>query len=97
MNILENIFGKLIDEFDDFLTTEEKDIGCLTDEEHTNFINIRNYISDVFIKKLNESNPNPKPQTENKQDIRLAYIPFLEDDDDGMDICKRKRSQEYEK
>lgn len=95
MNMIENIFGKLIDEFDDFLTTEEKVVGCLEKDEHSNFISMRNYINDVFIKKLNESNP--KPQTEHEQNVRLAYIPFLEDDDDGMDICKKKRSQEFEK
>lgn len=95
MHMIENIFGKLIDEFDDFLTTEEQVVGCLENDEHSNFISMRNYINDVFIKKLDKSNP--KPQMENKQDIRLAYIPFLEDDDDGMDICKKKRSQEYEK
>lgn len=95
MNMIENIFGKLIDEFDNFLTTEEQIVGCLENDEHSNFISMRNYINDVFIKKLNESNP--KPQTECKQEVRLAYIPFLEDDDDGMDICKKKRSQEYEK
>lgn len=95
MNMIENIFGKLIDEFDDFLTTEEQVIGCLENDEHSNFISMRNYINDVFIKKLDECNP--KPQAEHKQDVRLAYIPFLEEDGDGMDICKKKRSQEYEK
>ena len=52
MNMIENIFGKLIDEFDDFLTTEEKVVGCLEKDEHSNFISMRNYINDVFIKKL---------------------------------------------
>uniref|UniRef100_UPI0040563A9A hypothetical protein n=1 Tax=Agathobacter sp. TaxID=2021311 RepID=UPI0040563A9A len=95
MKLLEITFDMLINAFDNFIKTEEQELGCLNNKQHSDFLAMRNYIDDVFIEKLNEGKP--KAKEEKKQDIRLVYIPFLEDDDDGMDICKRKRSQEYEK
>lgn len=95
MNEIENLFIPLIEEFDDFLREEETKVGCLKSNEHSEFVSIRNHIDDVFMKKLNERYP--KPQKEQKQDVQLACIPFLDDNDDGADISKRKRSHELER
>ena len=92
-NEIENGFKKLIDEFDDFLTTEEKKLGCLTLEEHANFINMRNYIDDVFMRVINAEDKQPQKQN---TDTALSII-VENDDDGGVDVCFNRRSrQEFE-
>ena len=83
----------LIKAFDNFIATEEQELGCLNNKQHSDFIAMRNYIDDVFIEKLNEG----KPKEEKKQNVSLMYIPCLEDDDEGMETGRKKRSKEFEK
>lgn len=89
MNEIDNIFNELINAHDNFLSVEEKEIGCLTAEEHANLIKIRNYIDDVFMRVINAESKQPK-----KQSIDTT-LPIIVDNDDegGADICFNRRSQ----
>lgn len=89
MNEIENIFNELINAHDIFLSDEERKIGCLTAEEHSNFIKIRNYIDDVFMRVINAEGKQPKKQS---TDTTLSII-VENDDEGGADICFLKRSQ----
>lgn len=93
-NEIENGFKGLVDEFDDFLTTEEKELGCLTAEEHSNFIKIRNYIDDVFMRVINAEDKQPKKQ--NTDTTATVSIIVDNDDEGGADICFMKRSHQME-
>ena len=63
MNEIDNIFNELISAHDNFLSDEEKKIGCLTAEEHANFIKIRNYIDDVYMRVINTKQPKQNTDT----------------------------------
>lgn len=89
MNEIQNSFKELIDAQDKFFEKEEKELGCLTAEEHANFIKIRNYIDDVFMRVINAEGKQPKKQS---TDTTLSII-VANDDEGGADICFLKRSQ----
>lgn len=93
MNEIEKNFKELIDVQDKFFEKEEKEIGCLTAEEHSNFIKIRNYIDDVFMRVINAEGKQPQ-----KQNIDTALSVIVENDDEGgVDVCFNRRSrQEFE-
>lgn len=95
MNLLELTFQMLINAFDDFIATEEQELGCLNNTQHSDFLAMRNYIDDVFIEKLNEGKP--KQEKEKEQNVSLMYVPCLEDDDEGMETGRKRRSKECEK
>lgn len=95
MKLLELTFQVLINAFDDFIATEEQELGCLSNKQHSDFIAMRNYIDDVFIEKMNEGKP--KLKEEKKQNVSLMYVPCLEDNDEGMETGRKKRSKEFEK
>lgn len=95
MKLLELTFQVLINAFDDFITTEEQELGCLSNKQHSDFIAMRNYIDDVFVEKMNEGKP--KLKEEKKQTVSLMYVPCLEDDDEGMETGRKKHSKEFEK
>ena len=91
MNEIDNIFNELINAHDNFLSVEEKEIGCLTAEEHANLIKIRNYIDDVFMRVINaERGEDKQPQ---KQNTAMLSIVVESNDEGGADICFNRRSQ----
>lgn len=92
MNEIEKNFKELIDAQDKFFEKEEKEIGCLTAEEHSNFIKIRNYIDDVFMRVINAEGKQPQKQS---ADTTLSII-VENDDEGGADICFLKRSHQME-
>lgn len=92
MNEIEKNFKELIDAQDKFFEKEEKEIGCLSAEEHANFISIRNYIDDVFMRVINAEGKQPKKQS---ADTTLSII-VENDDEGGADICFLKRSHQME-
>lgn len=95
MKLLEIAFILLINAFDDFIKTEEQELGCLKDEEHANFIEMRNYIDDVFIEKTNKKKP--KKEEDEEENILLMYLPWLDDDGtDAIEVNKKKCHQEME-
>ena len=93
MGETKKLFQELIGAFDTFITKEEKEIGCLTEEEHSAFLQMRNYIDDVFMKKIKASTEQPQKQN---VDMISSSIISSGNDDDGADISKRKRSHELE-
>ena len=95
MKLLELTFQMLINAFDDFIATEEQELGCLNNKQHSDFLAMRNYIDDVFIEKLNEGKQ--KQEKEKEQNVSLMYVPCLEDDDEGMETGRKRRSKEFEK
>lgn len=93
MNEIDNIFNELINAHDNFLSDEEKKIGCLTAEEHANFIKIRNYIDDVYMRVINTK----QPKKQNTDTATTLPIIVENEEDGGVDICFLKRSrQEFE-
>ena len=93
MNEIDNIFNELINAHDNFLSVEEKEIGCLTAEEHANFIKIRNYIDDVYMRVINAK----QPKKQNTHTTTTLPIIVENEEDGGVDICFLKRSrQEFE-
>lgn len=91
MNEIENIFNELINAHDNFLSDEEKKLGCLSVDEHANFIRIRNYIDDVFMRVLNAERRECKQPK--KQNTATLSIIVENDDEGGADICFNRRSQ----
>lgn len=89
MNEIQNSFKELIDAQDKFFEKEEKELGCLTAEEHTNFIRIRNYIDDVFMRVINAK----QPKKQNIETATTLPVIIANDDEGGVDICFLKRSQ----
>lgn len=94
MKLLERAFTLLINAFDDFIRTEEQELGCLSNKQHSDFIDMRNYIDDVYIEKTNKENP--KQEEEKEENVSLMYLPCL-DDDDTVEAYKKKREQEMER
>lgn len=93
MNEIDNIFNELINAHDNFLSVEEKEIGCLTAEEHANFIKIRNYIDDVYMRVINAK----QPKKQNTDTATTLPIIVENEEDGGVDVCFLKRSrQEFE-
>lgn len=89
MNEIEKTFKELIDAQDKFFEKEEKELGCLTAEEHSNFIKIRNYIDDVFMRVINAEDKQPQ-----KQNTDTALPIIVENDDEGgVDVCFNRRSR----
>lgn len=93
MKMIKLLFVELLDAIDFFLDKEEKEIGCLTDEEHAEIINMRNRIDVIFRKKLKKSNTGKDIKKKNE---RLAYFFFSIEGDDDMEIRKKKNSKEME-
>ena len=87
MKLLEIAFILLINAFDDFITSEE---------QHSVFIHIRNYIDDVFIEKINEKKPKKEEDKIKEENISLMYLPWLDDGTDAVGIYKKKYHQEME-
>ena len=96
MKLLEIAFILLINAFDDFITTDEQELGCLSEEQHSVFIHIRNYIDDVFIEKINEKKPKKEEDKIKEENISLMYLPWLDDGTDAVGIYKKKYHQEME-
>lgn len=94
MKLLEMAFTLLINAFDDFIRTEEQELGCLSNKQHSDFIAMRNYIDDVYIEKTNKENP--KQEKEKEEKVSLMYVPCLDSDDDAVEAHKKKRLQEME-
>lgn len=92
MKRIELLFNTLIEAFDEFFRIEEKFVGCLTDEEHKEFMKMRNRIDDIFMRKLN---PHSHEEEEKEEQASLMYLPCL-DDDDAIEAHKKKRHQEME-
>lgn len=93
MNEIEKTFKELIDAQDKFFEKEEKELGCLTVEEHANFIKIRNYIDDVYMRVINAK----QPKKQNTDTATTLPIIVENEEDGGVDICFLKRSrQEFE-
>lgn len=91
MNEIEKTFKELIDAQDKFFEKEEKELGCLTAEEHANFIKIRNYVDDVFMRVINaERGEDKQPQ---KQNTAMLSIIVENNDEGGADICFNRRSR----
>lgn len=89
MNEVEICFKELIDAHDKFFEKEEKELGCLTAEEHANFIKIRNYIDDVYMRVINAK----QPKKQNTDTATTLPIIVENEEDGGADICFLKRSQ----
>lgn len=98
MNEIQNVFKELIDALDMFFEKEEKKIGCLTAEEHSNFIKIRNYIDDVFMRVINAEYGEDKQLQKQNTDTTATVSIIVDNDDDegGADICFMKRSHQME-
>lgn len=95
MKLLELTFHMLINAFDNFIATEEQELGCLSNKQYSDFLAMRNYIDDVFIEKLNKAKP--KAKEEKKQNVSLMYIPCLDNDDEGMEAGRKRCEKECEK
>lgn len=93
MGETKKLFQELIGAFDTFITKEEKEIGCLTEEEHTEIIKMRNRIDDIFMQKINS---NKAKTVCNNQKETLIVVPYL-NDDDTVEAYKKKRQQEMER
>ena len=87
------LFLELLDAIDFFLDKEEKEIGCLTDEEHAEIMNMRNRIDDIFMKKMKKYNTRKDKKKKNES---FAYFFFSMEGDDDMNIRKKKSSREME-
>lgn len=87
------LFNLLIEAFDEFFRIEEKFVGCLTDEEHKEIMQMRNRIDEIFMQKLN---PHSHEEEEKEEKVSLMYLPWLDDDDDAIEAHKKKRHQEME-
>lgn len=94
MKKIELLFKALLKAFDIFFNEEEKEVGCLTNKEHKEIIQMRNRIDDIFMQKLN-SNETKKEYKSEKE--TLMFVPYLNEEDDTVEACKKKRQQEMER
>lgn len=87
------LFKALLKAFDTFFNEEEREVGCLTDEEHKEIMQMRNRIDDIFMQKLNHHSHEKEHKPEKEV---LMYLPWLDDDDDAIEVHKKKCHQEME-
>ena len=87
------LFKALLKAFDTFFNEEEKEVGCLTDEEHKELMKMRNRIDEIFMQKLH---PHSHEEEEKEEQASLMYLPWLDDDDDAIEVHKKKYNQELE-
>lgn len=90
MKKIEILFNLLIKAFDEFFRMEEKEVGCLTEEEHTEIIKMRNRLDDIFMQKINSNKA--KTVCDNQKES-LMFVPYLNEEDDAVE----KREQEMER
>lgn len=88
------LFKELLKAFDTFFNEEEKEVGCLTDEEHKEIMQMRNRIDDIFVQKINPQSHKKEHKSEKEV---LMYLPWLDDDGtDAIEVNKKKCHQEME-
>lgn len=89
MNKIEELFVPLIDAFDIFLNTEQKEIGCLDEKEYARFLADRNYYSQLLVEKLNGTME--QLVKEHQQKTYPILMESFKDDTDGIGNRKGKR------
>lgn len=92
MSEVDLLFKPLIKAMDDFLDMEERDCGCLSNEEHNIFLKMRNYCAELYGRKAA-----PKIEHFSKEKQSVIPLIFLADEDDSTNaIFRWKKKTEME-
>lgn len=91
MSEVDLLFKPLIKAMDDFLDMEERDYGCLSNEEHNKFLKMRNYCAELYGRKAT-----PKIEHSSKEKQSVIPLIFLADEDDSTNAIFRRKKNEME-
>lgn len=80
MTGFDELSNKFIDDFDFFLDIEEREHGCLSDEDHQRLTSDRNDYIRIFQRTLRRHTPSSHQQASEQLDITL--LPHNDDDND---------------
>lgn len=80
MTEFEELSNKFIGDFDFFLDAEEREHGCLSEEDHQRLTNDRNDYVNIFQRTLRRLTPPSEQHTSAQLDITL--LPHNDDDND---------------
>lgn len=94
MNEIEKLFNPLIDAFDTFLQTDEKELGCLNEIEYERALADRNHYSQLLVEKLNGTME--QLVKENQQKTYPILLKSFKNDTDGLGNRKGKRRKTKE-
>lgn len=91
MTGFDELSNKFIDDFDFFLDIEEREYGCLSDEDHQRLTSDRNDYVNIFQHILRRHTPSSHQQASEQLDITLLPRDDIDNDDNSPDCLTIKK------
>lgn len=91
MTGFDELSNKFIDDFDFFLDIEEREHGCLSDEDHQRLTSDRNDYIRIFQRTLRRLTPPSEQHTSVQLDLTLLPRDDIDNDDNSPDCLTIKK------